>query len=116
MAETSRLRKHAKKLLKIRKASQADRPKLTKKYLTETDFVKCICECCSNILNGNVPLTASQRDKLKGRKTSLRQLVDNQTPLSKKKKIIQTGGFLGAILGPVVSVLGGLLGNVFGQK
>jgi hypothetical protein len=28
-----------------------------------------------------------------------------------KKKIVQSGGFLGALLGPIVKVLGGLFGG-----
>jgi hypothetical protein len=36
--------------------------------------------------------------------------VLKKTPLKTKKKIAQTGGFLGALLAPIVKILGGLFG------
>jgi len=41
----------------------------------------------------------------------LRKLVLKKTSLKNKRKIVQTGGFLGALLGPIVSVLGSLFGG-----
>ena len=113
MGSTKRLRRHAKELLKFRKASAYEKSKILNKNFKNPDFVKCICECCKNILNGNVPLSEKQKTVLKRKRYNLRRLVSTKTPISKKKKIIQSGGFLGAILGPVASILGGLLGNVF---
>jgi hypothetical protein len=40
----------------------------------------------------------------------IRKLVLKKTSLKSKRKIVQTGGFLGAILGPIIKVLGGLFG------
>jgi len=39
----------------------------------------------------------------------LRALSIKKTSVRKKRRIIQKGGFLGAILTPVLSLLGGLL-------
>ena len=74
------------------------------------DFVNCICECVLNLLQGNVPLTTQQKINLQKRKKHLRLLASKKTSLRKKKELIQNGGFLGAILGPIVGVLGNLLG------
>jgi hypothetical protein len=41
----------------------------------------------------------------------LRELALKKTSKKKRKKIIQSGGFLGAILGPIVSILGRLFGG-----
>jgi len=38
----------------------------------------------------------------------LREIALKKTSLRKKQKLIQSGGFLGALLGPIISVLGGL--------
>lgn len=108
---TERLQRNATKLKRLRKASKAMRKQMLQQNLADTDFIQCICECSKNILNGNVPLTNRQMTKLRRKKMSMRNLADKRVSITKKKKIIQTGGFLGAILGPVVSVLGGLLGN-----
>jgi len=65
-------------------------------------------ECIRNLLNGNVPLNKSQKKKLAAKKNILRQLAVKKTSLQKKKKLIQSGGFLGALLGPIVSAIGSL--------
>jgi hypothetical protein len=59
---------------------------------------------------GNVCLTPEHKRQLKRHKLSLRKLVLKKTPLSEKKKIVQSGGFLGALLGPIVKILFGLFG------
>lgn len=74
------------------------------------ELIDCFCECTKNLLKGNVPLTSSQMKKLRREKHNLRQLALKKTPLKEKRKIIQKGGFLGALLPPILSVLGGLLG------
>jgi hypothetical protein len=106
---TKRLKRHAAKLLSLHKASTTKRMSALKRQLASKDFVKCICECCKNILNGNIELSQKQRSALKKRKNAIRTVVKRNTSMTKRKKIIQSGGFLGAILGPIVSVLSGLL-------
>jgi len=59
-------------------------------------------------LKGNVPLNTFQKKKLGIKKNILRQIALKNTSLKKKQKLIQSGGFLGALLGPIISVLGGL--------
>jgi len=66
-------------------------------------------ECAKNLLKGNIPLKPHQRSSLKKRKAAIRQLAKKKVSLQSKKKIIQRGGFLGAFLGPIISILGGLL-------
>jgi hypothetical protein len=62
------------------------------------------------VLKGNVPLTTKEKSRLKKHKNKLRTLVKKKVSLSKKKDIIQSGGgFLGALLMPVASLLGSLL-------
>jgi hypothetical protein len=69
-----------------------------------------MCECAQNLLKGNVKLTKGQREKIRSRKQSFRKLVFKRTPLAKKRQILQKGGFLGALLRPIVAALGGLFG------
>ncbi len=74
------------------------------------DLITCVCECALNVLNGNVSLTAAERTKLRRHRRELRELTNRRTSLQKKKKALtQKGGFLGALLTPVLSALGGLL-------
>lgn len=102
--------KRLKKYAKFLKALHAASPKKRKQMLKQTkdrEFICCVCEIAKNVLKGNVPLSMSQKSKLKRMKGSLRLLALKKTPVKKKKKIIQSGGFLGALLGPIVSILGG---------
>ena len=73
------------------------------------DVLKAVCECAVNVLKGNVPLTSGQKNALRKHKKGLRELVQKKTTQKRRKQIIQKGGFLGALLKPVLGVLGGLL-------
>jgi len=67
-----------------------------------------VVECIRNLLKGNVPLNSAQKKKLSSKKKHLRLMLLKKTSQAKKKKLIQSGGFLGALLGPIISILGGL--------
>jgi len=72
-------------------------------------FIDCVSECAKNVLKGTVPLTNAQMSKLRPKRQDLRALAVKKTSLTKKRKIIQKGGFLSALLTPALSVLAGLL-------
>ena len=86
-------------------------PALRRQIIKEADktLIHCICECAKNILNGNVPLNTPNKRRLTRYAYDLEKLVTKKTPLKSKKRIIQKGGLLGALLTPVLSILGGLL-------
>ena len=69
------------------------------------EFVRSICECTQNVLNGNVPITGNQKRRLSRFKWNLRELADRSVSDNEKTKILQKGGFLGCLLTPVVSLL-----------
>ncbi len=69
-------------------------------------LVNCLCEVCLNVLKGNVPVTTVQKRKLSRHKADLRRLIKKNLSLNSKKRILQKGGFLGALLGPLVGGLG----------
>ena len=94
----------------LHKSSPKARSALLKQHCGP-EFVKCICECVKNVLVGNVSLTPENKKRLKRHKRSLRRLILKKTPLTEKKRIVQSGGFLGALLGPIVKVLSGLFGS-----
>ena len=104
---SKRLHRHVNLLKTLHRASPATRSKLLKSCC-DGDFVSCITECVKNLLKGNVPLNSAQKKKLAAKKKILRQFALKKTSLGKKQKLIQSGGFLGALLGPIISVLGGL--------
>src|SRR6266516_195049 len=104
------LKKFSPYLRVLQKSSPKVRKTLLKKHCSP-EFVKCICECAKNVLAGNVALSPEHKRQLKRHKLSLRKLALKRTSATAKKKIVQRGGFLGALLGPIVKVLGGLFGS-----
>jgi len=62
-----------------------------------------------NVIKGNVPLTSRQMTNLRRKRHDLRALSKRKTSLKAKRKILQKGGFLTALLPPVLAVLGSLL-------
>ena len=104
------LKKYRPYLCVLHKSSPKARSALLKQHCSP-EFVKCICECVKNVLVGNVSLTPENKKRLKRNKRSLRRLILKKTPLTEKKRIIQSGGFLGALLGPIIKVLSGLFSS-----
>lgn len=91
--------------------------KTRREYVRKCDkeFLDCLCECAKNVIKGNVPLNDRQLKTLRREKNNLRKLSIKKTSLKKKRQILQKGGFLGALIPPILSVLGGLFaGNANG--
>lgn len=76
------------------------------------DTVLALVECAKNIISRNVAISPSQLRWMRRNEKEVRKFVDNKTPQTRRVKILQKGGFLSAILGPVVKILGGLLGGI----
>lgn len=80
----------------------------------DDDIIDCLSECSLNILEGNIPLSVSQKNKLKKHKNNLRKFRLKKTSKKKKKAILQKGGFLPALLAPVLaSIAGPVLSRLF---
>jgi hypothetical protein len=107
------VRKYLPTLRHIHRLSERSRRAYAKKC--DRDFLDCLSECAKNVIKGNVPLNERQMKSLRREKNNLRQLSMKKTSLKKKRRIIQKGGFLGALIPPILSVLGGLFaGNAGG--
>ena len=107
--------KRVQKHLKTLEVLETAKPKLRKGILenSEKDLIHCICECCLNILKGNVELTPEQKRRLSYHKMNIRKLSSRDTPFSEKREIlIQKGGFLPALLGPIIGIVSSLLGSI----
>ena len=74
------------------------------------DFVLALVEIAKNIIIGNVRMSQAQLDSLSRYREDIRKLVKKKTSLSEKVAIVQTGGFIGLLLKPLLGVLGGILG------
>lgn len=73
------------------------------------DLTKSICECATNVLNGNARLTPTQLRKLRKYKNGLRNIVGARSLGAKKRHIQQQGGaFLPALIAPLIGLIGSL--------
>jgi len=104
---SDRVKRYLPVLKRIRR--MGDRAKRQYIRKCDTEFVNCVSECAKNVIKGNVPLTDRQMTKLRRKRHDLRALSKKKTPLRTKRKILQKGGFLTALLPPVLGILGSLL-------
>ena len=101
------------KIVPVLKRVRRLTPAKQKKFIgtCHNDILKCIGICVKHIINGKARLTSAQLKKLRRRKQLVRSLARKNTSLKSKRKILQTGGFLGLILPSVVSLMTSLLGK-----
>ena len=66
-------------------------------------------ELAVNIVKNSVPLSPQEELACRRWRKSLRMLALKRYPIKKKKVILQKGGFLGAILPVLASVLGSVI-------
>ena len=108
--------------------SKKSRSKLSKNLRDNLYMIRCLSEakedsrrgamrCCSrqlcdsmseiaaNLLKGNIPLTDRQFLVLKRHAKDIEALSKKKTRVWKRREILQKGGFLSALLGPVVRFL-----------
>ena len=92
------------------RALTKSKPRQRKAYLQHANkaLITCLSECCANTLKGNVPLTSSQKKTLLRYKKHIRQAADKSSSHKARRDIfVQKGGFLSAILGPILRLLTG---------
>jgi len=87
-------------------------PKLRKAIISycNKELVNSISECILNVLNGNVKLAGCNTRKFLQHRVTLRKVADKRVPLSTKKRhIIQRGGFLRPLLSDVLPAIASLI-------
>ena len=111
---TRRLRANLDELKVLKKA----KPKLRKSILrtAENDLITCLSECSHNVLNGNIQLTKKDKRALRKHRKVLRQLAKRKVPTAKRRNIlVQKGGFLPALLAPILTVATTLLTSLISK-
>lgn len=104
---SQRVARHAPVLKMLSKSKPQSMKTMIK--AADKDLINTLCECSLNVLKGVVPLTGSQKRKLVRHKQTMRTLARKSNTLQTKKALLQKGGFLGALLAPVLGFLGNLL-------
>jgi len=112
---SARLKRNYDWLKVLKKAKPKERKELFK--IVNQDLVTCIGECALNVCNGCVKLSAKQKKALKKHQKSLRILGDKKTSVKKKREVlVQSGGFVPALLGPVLAIAGTILAEIIAKK
>lgn len=92
------------------------KPKLRNAIIrnSEDDFIKTLAEISLNTLNGNIGLDNKTKKKLRPYKRVIRKLAcSKRCNKSKRKLIIQKGGFLPMLIGTILS---SVIGALFNKK
>ena len=101
----------------LQKATPSQRKHIIE--MANGDFIRLLCECCLNVLRGNVPLSPARKRNLKKFAPIIRQVASrkdkNKSLKRKRELLVQQGGFLPALLAPIVSLAGGLIGELVGR-
>ena len=106
----NRLRKHSNTLKFLHSA----KPSLRKAVIAKAspDLIKTICDCSLNLLSGNIHTSPKTRKQLCRYKASLRKLANPKLCIKQKQRVIQNGGFLGALLSAALPIVTSLLGSL----
>ena len=112
---SGRMKKHA---LCLQLLIETRNAKLRKAILehADPDFIRALCECAKNILQGNVKMASDEKSRLRKYRSKLRLLASKRglSMKQKRRKLQQTGGFLPALLAPLAaSVIIPLLRQLF---
>ena len=83
-----------------------NKQRITFLRIADDKFIRCICECVFNTLKGNVTLKRREKDRLSKYKSTLRRIATKRENWKDKRQLlVQRGGFLPYIIGPILSVL-----------
>ena len=109
---SARIRRNAPLILALEKASQSVKSATLRN--ASKDFVPALVEIAHNIISGGVNITGQHLNALRRHKQAIKELLKKKTTLNRRRKILQKGGFLGLLLKPAISLLGGILGPMLG--
>lgn len=116
MKLSARVRKHAHALETLAKAKREKRNRMVREATSELIFT--LVDLAKMIIRGDITLTPLQLSTVRRHKANFKKLVSKSTGVRGKRNVIQKGGFLPALLGPVLKLglplLGNLLGGVLG--
>jgi RecA/RadA recombinase len=107
--EVDRLKRNAAFIQYLHATSRQRQKQLLKSASAEE--YKTLCECCSNILDRNVPLTDEQVAVLRQPQTRkiVYTLADKRIPLARKRTVVvnQLGGFIPLL--PILAAIPSLI-------
>jgi len=91
---------------------------MRKAILNKSDkkLVKAICEMVFNLIYGNLDINSSDFQKLKKYKSYLRKLIKKSNLKTKKKILVQHGGFLQFLIPAVITGISEIVSSLISKK
>lgn len=113
-AVTARVRRYAHVLRALDRANNVVKSATVR--AAKRELVLALVDVAKSIINRKIPLNANQLSAIRRHSSDIRSLVRPGQSIQGRKRILQKGGFLGMLLGPLLktvvpSILGGLLGG-----
>jgi hypothetical protein len=78
------------------------------------ELVTALVECARGIINRRVPLSPAQYEAIRRRAKDIGALTKANASLDERRRILQNGGFLSALIGPALSLLPTIVKSVGG--
>ena len=82
----------------------------------DKDLIEVICHCIFNLLNGNINLSESDKNRLSLYKLTLRKLVEKSSVGEKKKILIQNGGFLQFLIPAAITGISSIISSLISSR
>ena len=84
--------------------------------IADKDLIQLFTEILFNIHKGNIPLNGTQLKTIKKFSKAAKLILKRSTGIESKKRLLQKGGFIPALIAPIIGFLGSLIGNAIAKK
>ena len=84
--------------------------------IADKDLIQLFTEILHNIHKGNIPLNATQLKTIRKFSKAAKLILKRSTGIQSKKRLLQKGGFIPALIAPIIGFLGSLIGNAIAKK
>jgi hypothetical protein len=94
------------------------KPKIRKAILqnADKDLIDAICQCVFNLLDGNINLSNTEKIKLSQYKRKLRKIIEKSNFKTKKKILIQKGGFLQFLIPAAITGISEIISSLISKN
>ena len=76
------------------------------------DLILALMEIVSNVIYGNVDISSEHVRELKKHAKILQEMANRKTSMKRRREIVQQGGFLAALAGPLLAAVTPLIGGL----
>ena len=112
MRVSPRISRHATDLQYLARVNRAVRNRKISE--ASTDLIQALVDAAKALIKGKISLTGTQLRRARLHEANFKKLIKPNASVTQRKKTLQTGGFLPAILGPLLKVGLPLVGSLLG--